>query len=106
MGYDAMHNRLWVSDAKNARLQVFTADGDYIGQWACGLHAPSEIVVNQALGLMYVAQMPKPAAITVLSFSNQTKSSIGECNVLQNIDLGQGFANIGHMMGPGNTPMP
>jgi len=103
--YDDTYDRLWVSDEKNARLQVFTADGEFIDKWTCGLHSPSEIVVNNEFGLLYVAQMPKPAAISVYSLEGQTNSSIGECKNVQTIELGSSFTDIGHMMGPGNSPM-
>jgi hypothetical protein len=54
--------RVFVCDRENDRVQIFSQDGDYLGEWS-GMQRPTQIVFD-ASDRAYVSELPWPAGAT------------------------------------------
>jgi hypothetical protein len=61
------NGRLWVADRENNRIQIFTPDGQYIGE-KTGLNRPNNVWVD-ADGIMYITELG--AGLTLLDRNDQ-----------------------------------
>src|SRR6185436_617250 len=48
---------VYVADRENSRVQIFDAEGRYLGQWN-NLHRPCGLHIDRAAGLAYVGELP------------------------------------------------
>lgn len=47
------HDRLWVCDRENSRIQIFDTHGTFLGQWT-DVHRPTDLFIDQK-GMVYVS---------------------------------------------------
>lgn len=49
-------DRVIVADRENSRIQVFSPRGEYLTEWA-GISRPDDLFIDEAAGIMYVAEL-------------------------------------------------
>ncbi len=54
-------DRVWVPDRENNRIQIFTADGDFITQWT-NVTRPTDLCIDDA-DVVYVSELPQRISI-------------------------------------------
>jgi DNA-binding beta-propeller fold protein YncE len=56
------HDRLWVLDRTNNRIQFFDTEGRYQGEWT-GLHQPDTLYIDDRAGVVYIAELEQRVSI-------------------------------------------
>ena len=59
------HDRVWVCDRENHRIQIFDIDGNYLSEWA-GLKRPAAIFFDQNEDVVYIAELDYQVSIYTL----------------------------------------
>lgn len=59
------HNRVWVCDRENHRIQIFDTDGNYLSEWV-GLKRPATICFDQNEDVVYIAELDYQVSIYTL----------------------------------------
>lgn len=49
-------DRVLVADRENSRIQVFSPKGEYVTEWT-GISRPDDLFIDEAAGIMYVAEL-------------------------------------------------
>lgn len=55
-------DRVWTCDRENGRLQIFDLDGRFIDEWT-GLLRPNNIFIDDAAGVIYIAELGRRISI-------------------------------------------
>lgn len=59
------HNKLWVCDRNNSRIQMFDLAGNYLGEWANLAH-PDQVYFDPHDDVVYIAELDQQVSIYTL----------------------------------------
>ncbi|MCL4860283.1 MAG: peptidyl-alpha-hydroxyglycine alpha-amidating lyase family protein [Caldilineaceae bacterium] len=68
------HNRLWVCDRNNARIQLFDLAGNYLDQWP-GLAHPDQVFFDAHEDVVYMAELDQQ--VSIYTFDRQLLAQWG-----------------------------
>jgi sugar lactone lactonase YvrE len=68
------HNRLWVCDRSNARIQFFDFDGNYLDQWPDLAH-PDQVFFDRHEDVVYMAELDQQ--VSIYTFDRQLLAQWG-----------------------------
>lgn len=65
-------DKLWVLDRSNNRIQFFDTEGNYLDEWT-GLHQPDTIYIDDAAGVVYIAELEQRVSIWTMAGEKLTE---------------------------------
>lgn len=71
------HDRVWVCDRENRRIQIFTDEGEFLDQWT-GLGRPDTICFDPQEDVVYIAELEQQVSLWTLDHELITKWGGGQ----------------------------